>query len=480
MRTTPAAWDVNALLAEIADIGRDRLRGGYSRHVFDPSERSLREWFVTRSRDLDLDVEHDKNSNIWSYWGPRGNDTIATGSHLDSVPGGGAFDGPLGVASALSAVAAMKADGIGPRRPLAVVAFAEEEGSRFGFACLGSRLATGAIDPARARALTDADGVTFGEAAAEFGLDPDGIGRDDARLASLAAFVELHVEQGRGLVDMGAPVALASGILAHGRWRLAFTGEGNHAGTTVMADRRDPVAAAAAAILAAREIAAARDNPAAGSHARATVGRVVPLPGGTNVIASRADAWLDVRAGTDAAVRDLIAEIAGAIRAGAAEHRCDVEITEESYAGATIFDPALRDRLSAALVTRQPPRGEPFGGEPLRGEPAFAAPLRGEPAFAAPFGEEPGAAPPVLATGAGHDAGVLASVLPTAMLFVRNPTGVSHSPYETATAADCRAGADSLRSVLEALLGLGLRRTPSYTLRRGVTGNGPRSRRRRE
>ncbi|MGH3169520.1 MAG: allantoate amidohydrolase [Trebonia sp.] len=416
MQTTPAGWDVNALLKEIAGIGRDPVRGGYSRHLFDSSERSLREWFAARSRDLGLTVEQDKNSNIWSYWGPRGNDTVATGSHLDSVPGGGAFDGPLGVASALSAVAAMKTDGIVPRRPLAVVAFAEEEGSRFGVACLGSRLSAGAIDPDRANGLTDADGVTFRDAAAEFGLDPDAIGRDDARLADLAAFVELHVEQGRGLIDIGTPVALASSILAHGRWRLTFIGEGNHAGTTVMSDRRDPVAAAAAAVLTAREIATGRDAPAAGSHARATVGRIVPVPGGTNVIASRVDAWLDVRAGTDAAVGSLLREITRLVRARAADHNCDVEIAEESYASAVAFDAALRERLGAALAARN------------------------------------GDVPPVLATGAGHDAGVLAGVLPTAMLFVRNPTGVSHSPYETATAADCAEGARALRVVLQEML----------------------------
>lgn len=420
MQTPPAAWDVSALLAQIEDVGRDPARGGYSRHLFDSSERSLRQWFVTRSRDLGLHVEQDQNSNIWAYWGPRGRGTIATGSHLDSVPGGGAFDGPLGAASALSAVAAMQADGLAPRRPLAVVAFAEEEGSRFGVACLGSRLSAGAIEPGRARALADSGGVTFAQAAADFGLDPDGIGRDDARLADLAAFVELHVEQGRGLADIGAPVALASGILAHGRWRLEFTGEGNHAGTTVMAGRRDPMAAAAAAVLAAREIAMARDNPAAGTHARATVGRLVPVPGGSNVIASRVHAWLDVRAGTDEAVRALLAEITGTVRARAAAHGCDAEITEESYAGAVTFDARLRDRLSAALAGSVP---------------------------SGPLG-----AVPVLATGAGHDAGVLAAVVPTAMLFVRNPTGVSHSPRETATAADCAEGARALRDVLENLL----------------------------
>jgi beta-ureidopropionase / N-carbamoyl-L-amino-acid hydrolase len=410
MRISPPGWDITELLGEIASTGRDSVRGGYSRHLFDSAERSLRDWFTARSQSLGLDVEVDKNSNIWAHWGEAGPGTIGVGSHLDSVPGGGAFDGPLGVASALSAIAAMRADGVRPDRPVAVVAFTEEEGSRFGVSCLGSKLMTGAITPDTVNQLTDADGVTFRAAAARFGLDPDGIGPDPDRLASLAAFVELHVEQGRGLIDIGEPVAAASGILAHGRWRLTFTGEGNHAGATTMADRRDPVVAAAAAILAAQEIAVKLDDPARGSHARATVGRLVPVPGGTNVIASRVDAWLDVRGDTDAATRALLAEISAAVQARAAEYGCDAEVTEESYSGPVIFDLALRDRLTATL------------GDP-----------------------------PILATGAGHDAGVLASVLPTAMLFVRNPTGVSHSPYESASDADCRAGVQALKKSLIAI-----------------------------
>ena len=203
-------WDVVDLLGEIADIGRDSFRGGYSRHLFEPAELALREWFTRRAKALGLYVELDRNGNIWAYWGARGSGTIALGSHLDSVPGGGAFDGPLGVASALSAVARLRAQGVVPARPVAVVAFAEEEGSRFGVACLGSKLMVGAIDPARAARLTDATGVTFAEAAAAVGLDPGELGRDGERLASLAAFVELHVEQGRGLADMGAPVAAAT------------------------------------------------------------------------------------------------------------------------------------------------------------------------------------------------------------------------------------------------------------------------------
>ncbi|HTR94457.1 MAG TPA: allantoate amidohydrolase [Trebonia sp.] len=412
------SWDVVDLLAEIADVGRDPVRGGYSRHVFEPAELELRAWFTRRARALGLTVEPDRNGNIWAHWGQPGPGTVGTGSHLDSVPGGGAYDGPLGVVAALSAVARLKEDRFVPVRPLAVIAFAEEEGSRFGIACLGSKLMTGAVDPAEIAARTDAAGVTFAQAAAAAGVDPAGIGRDEERLSSLGCLVELHVEQGRALEDIGAPVAVASAILAHGRWRLTFYGEGNHAGATPMTGRRDPVVAASAAVLAARDIAAAADNPGGGVSARATVGRIVPVPGGTNVIASRVDAWLDVRGDTDPATRALVAGISAAMQIASAKQGCRMEITRESYLPEVAFDPGLRDRLRAALA---------------------AVPE---------FGEVP-----VLATGAGHDAGVLAAELPTAMLFVRNPTGVSHAPGESAPDDDCRAGAAALATVLRALAG---------------------------
>ncbi len=412
------SWDVVDLLAEIADVGRDPVRGGYSRHVFEPAELELRAWFTRRATALGLAVAPDKNGNIWAHWGEPGPGTVGTGSHLDSVPGGGALDGPLGVASALCAVASLRERGFAPVRPVAVIAFAEEEGSRFGIACLGSKLMTGALDPVAMAEREDATGITFAQAAAAAGVDPAGTGRDGKRLASLGCFVELHVEQGRALEDIGAPVAVASAILAHGRWRLTFTGEGNHAGATPMAGRRDPVVAASAAVLAAREIAAARDNPAGGVNARATVGRLVPLPGGTNVIASRVDAWLDVRGDTDAAARALAAEITAAVQIAAGRHGCHTEITRESYLPEVAFDAGLQGRLRTLLA----------------GMPQFGA-------------------VPVLATGAGHDAGVLAAELPTAMLFVRNPTGVSHAPDESASAADCRAGASALAAVLADLAG---------------------------
>ncbi|MGY2080096.1 allantoate amidohydrolase [Modestobacter sp. SYSU DS0657] len=396
------------LLSQIADTGRDGARGGWSRPVFSRPERELLDWAREQCSRRGLEVEVDRNGVLWAWWNPAGLplvDAVVTGSHLDSVPGGGAFDGPLGVASALRAVDLLRERDVEPARPLAVTVFPEEEGSRFGVACLGSRLLTGALPAERALALRDPDGNTLADVARRAGLDPDRMGRDDAAVGRIGAFVELHVEQGRGLVDLAAPVAVGTSILGHGRWRVTVHGQGNHAGTTLLADRRDPVVAAAHVVLAVRAVAA--EHPGT----RATVGRFQPVPGGTNVIASRVDLWLDVRHPQDAVTAAVVAEIGRRAAVAAAGEGCSVEVHEESVSPTVDFHPGLRDRVAAAV---------------------------------------PGA--PQLPTGAGHDAGVLAERVPTAMLFVRNPSGVSHSPEEHVEDADAERGSVALADVLESLV----------------------------
>lgn len=389
--------------AALLPVGRDEATGGYHRFAWTPPELECRAWFLDEARRRDLDVEHDANGNMVAWWYPDGGargDAVLTGSHLDSVPGGGAFDGPLGVVSAFAAVDLLRARGFAPARPIGIAAFAEEEGARFGVACLGSRLLTGAIDPARARGLTDADGRTFAEVMHNAGLDPQAIGPDEDLLGRIGCHVELHVEQGRALRE---PVGVASSIVPHGRWRFDFAGEGNHAGTTALPDRRDPMLPFAAMVLAARE--AAERNGAV-----ATVGKVRVVPGGVNAIASSVTAWLDARGPEDAAVRRTVREAGEAARVAARPHRVGVDVAEESYTEVVDFNLALRDRVGAAL-----------GGAP------------------------------VLPTGAGHDAGVLSARVPAAMLFVRNPTGVSHAPAESAEPADCLAGVEALAAVLDDL-----------------------------
>lgn len=396
--------DFDALWNDLASIGA-RRDGGYDRFAWTAEDALLRRWFAAQAAARDLMVETDRNGNQWAWWGRRGPGTVVTGSHLDSVPGGGAFDGPLGVVSGFLAVDELRRRGVTPRRPIAVANFVDEEGARFGLACMGSRLLCGEVAPAAARALTDARGTTLAEAMAGHGADPDAIGADPDRLEEISAFVELHVEQGRGLVDRGAVVGVATAIWPHGRWRFRFSGEGNHAGTTRLEDRRDPMLPFASTVLAARQ--AARR---VGAHT--TFGRVEVRPNGANAIASRVDAWLDARAATPTAVARVVDEVKAHARQVAVGHGVDVEVASQSSSPAVQFAEELRERLGATLAAR------------CRG------PV------------------PQLPTGAGHDAGVLAAFVPAAMLFVRNPTGISHSPAEHAERADCLAGVGALSDVL--------------------------------
>lgn len=403
----PHTASVAGLLDQISATGADTQRGGFTRPVFSIPELDLRSWFIEQATNRGLAVETDRNGVIWAWWdiasGDRSN-ALVTGSHLDSVPGGGPYDGPLGVASALVAVDILRNRLAAPARAIAIAVFPEEEGSRFGVACLGSRLMTGAIDADKARNLRDDEGTTFAEAAAANGLDPRFLGQDHETLSNIGTFIELHVEQGRGLIDLDRSVAIGSSILGHGRWRLSVHGQGNHAGTTLMADRKDPMVAAAKIIVSIRD--SAKSHP----QARATVGRLQPVPGGTNVIASRVDLWLDVRHPDDAVTAAVVEDILGNSQILAAEEGCSVDLREESLSRTVHFDRPLRDRLELLLPDA-----------------------------------------PVLDTGAGHDAGVLSELLPTAMLFVRNPSGISHSPEEYVENEDAEAGATALATALEGL-----------------------------
>src|SRR5699024_4436072 len=243
--------DVVSLLSQIEDTGRDTRGPGYQRPGFSATERELRDWFLAEADRRGLDTEIDANGITWAWATPPGENAVVTGSHLDYVPGGGEFDGPPRVASARpAAVAELKASGAleRARRPLARAVFPGGEGSRFGVACLGSRLLTGAIETDRALGLKDSAGDTFADVARGYGLDPDRVGRDQSRLAGIGSFIELHVEQGIGLAGTDQAVAIGSSIIGHGRWHFSFTGQGNHAGTTPMSHRADPVVAASRVI----------------------------------------------------------------------------------------------------------------------------------------------------------------------------------------------------------------------------------------
>lgn len=382
---------IHKLLDGLAPIGLHPASQGYRRFSWSPADLEMRKWFSEQGKARDLAVLTDRNGNLWAFHGdPDADHLVCTGSHLDSVPDGGAYDGPLGIASAFAALDVLMARGLHPQRALAIVAFTEEEGARFGVACLGSRLLTGAIEPSLARSLVDLDGITLSDAMTAAGLDPDRIGPEPEVISRINSFVELHIEQGRALDVLKRSVGIGSGIWPHGRWRIEFEGRADHAGTARMDDRDDPMVAFAATVARVTE-------EATRLGARSTFGRVHVTPNATNAIPSRVTAWLDARASNQATLHQVLSQVDPSIR-----------ITNESLTARVEFDEGLRKRLTELLER-----------------------------------------PPPMATAAGHDAGILASAgVPAAMLFVRNPSGVSHSPGESATPEDCEAGVEALAAVL--------------------------------
>ena len=222
----------------------------------------------------------------------------------------------------------------------------------------------------------------------------------------VGCFVELHVEQGRDLVDRDRPVGVASMIWPHGRYRFDFAGEANHAGTTRMEDRRDPMLSYAMTALAANKQARL-------SGQRVTFGRIDVQPNGTNAVPSRVTGWMDARAETSGDLEALVGQVRRQAEERAGRDGTTLEVTAESVSPEVRFDEALAARIASG---------------------------------------QDGGDWPVIPTMAGHDAGVLQTAgVPTAMLFVRNPTGVSHSPAEFAEMADCLAGVEALAGTLERL-----------------------------
>ncbi|MDX6357957.1 MAG: beta-ureidopropionase / N-carbamoyl-L-amino-acid hydrolase [Nocardioidaceae bacterium] len=407
--------DFEQMWAELGPIGRSSGSGGYFRQPFTTAERELRAWFDEQAATRGLRVEEDSYGNAVAWWdlpivrddlvGGEGQDRqerhepsgLLVGSHLDSVLDGGAYDGPLGVVSSFAAVDRLRERGVVPTRSVGVAAFVEEEGSRFGLACLGSRLATGAMTWEAARGLRDRDGTAYGDVVA---------GGSSDLLTGVGCYVELHVEQGRDLVDRGRAIGVASRIWPHGRYRVDITGTANHAGTTRMEDRHDPMLTYAMTALAANKQARVTGQ-------RATFGRLETTPNSTNSVSSAVTAWLDVRAETDQELADLVATITRQADERAERDGTTLTVTAESVSGSTEFDGDLAARIAADHAD----------------------------------GDWP-----VIATQAGHDAGILsAQGIPSAMLFVRNPTGVSHSPSEHAEVADCLAGVDALAETIARL-----------------------------
>jgi N-carbamoyl-L-amino-acid hydrolase len=380
------------------------------------ANRRAREYLVGRLETAGLSVRVDAVGNVAGRWTPDSADPeaepVTAGSHLDSVPEGGIFDGPLGVYAALEAVRAIQDAGVDPARPIEVVSFTEEEGATFGPGLLGSSVAVGERSVDEALSLTDDAGRTLGGALEAIGFA--GEGRLDA--SGWDAWLELHVEQHTALEDAGVPVGVVTDVTGITHCDATIRGEANHAGSTPMGrdDRTDALAAAAEVMLAVEEAAEGRtsEDPAAVG----TVGSLTVSPNATNVVPGRVDLGVDVRSVERDSMEFLVGATKQSLTNAEAERGVETTFAREFDVEPTPMAERCRGALRAA--------GERAGIETLD-----------------------------LHSGAAHDSMYVARVTDAGMLFASSRDGVSHNPAEWTNWGDCAAATLVLAGALADLAG---------------------------
>jgi len=359
-----------------------------------------------RMEALGMTVRVDSAGNLRGLWQPEGASgrRLILGSHIDTVPDAGAYDGVLGVALALEW--AELAQDLNLSLPIEVIAFSEEEGVRFGVPFIGSRAVAGRFDP-ELLALVDADGVTLEASIRNFGLDPARIG-EAAIDSNVAGMVEIHIEQGPVLEAEGLGLAAVTAIVGQTRVVFKFAGQANHAGTTPMRLRHDALAGAAEWIAAVEAIAQRAEGLVA------TVGKIDTEPNASNVVPGTVTASLDVRHEYDATRADAVDSLIEKAAAIAARRGLALECTRLMDQPAVPMDEQLTAFLAEAIEA---------AGLPARR----------------------------MTSGAGHDAMVMAARVPAALLFLRSPGGISHHPAETVREEDVEAVLHAGRKFLERL-----------------------------
>ena len=380
--------------------------GRTTRRFLVPPVHEVHALLRSRMESLGMTVHVDAVGNLRGHWKPPGAQSkrLVIGSHIDTVPNAGAYDGVLGVALALEWV--NLAQELNLLLPIEVIAFSEEEGVRFGVPFLGSRAVAGWFDPTLL-GLKDADGATLADAIRDFGLDPRQIGAVTLD-GDVLGFVEMHIEQGPVLESEGLSVAAVSAIVGQSRLTLEFCGQANHAGTTPMYLRHDALAGAAEWISGVESVARQIDGLIA------TVGKIDVEPNAVNVIAGAARLSLDVRHADDHTRKAAVESLLERAQAIAAKRGLALESTQQMDQPAVPMD----ERLTAYLV---------------------------EAISAASLPEKR------MTSGAGHDAMVMAARVPTTMLFLRSPGGISHHPDETVREEDVEAALKIGRKFLEIL-----------------------------
>ena len=388
-------------LAALAEF-RDPESPGWTRKVFSPPFLRSREWLLQRMRDAGLTVHRDPAGNlIGTLAGPR--PALVSGSHTDTVEGGGRFDGPVGVLAALEVARSIQQSGVTLRHELRVVDYLGEEPNDFGMSCIGSRAIAGSLT-AEHLGLRDQSERTLAEAIASAGGDPARIGDAAWKQGEVAAAVELHIEQGPVLEDAGVPLAIVTGIVGIERLTATFDGQADHAGTTPMDRRHDALSAAAEAVLALERLAAHGGGVS-------NTGKIAAEPGALNVVPGHVRIWVELRSIEAQWLDEQHARFEEAAREAGRRRGVGVEVAVLSRTEPVITSDVVRSAMKSAA--------DGLGLRHL-----------------------------TLPSGAGHDTGHMAGLGPVGMLFVPSAGGRSHCPEEWTSPEQLEAGASALLATL--------------------------------
>jgi allantoate deiminase len=398
---------LTSLVEQLGRVGAQSA-GGIIRPLYSPPWREAQDMVATMMSNAGLIVREDAVGNVFGRLaGDTAGPVLLTGSHIDTVVHGGLYDGALGVLSAIVALEACAAAGGTPRQTVEVVSLCEEESSRFHANYFGTRSILGLVAENEPELLADLDGVTLAEAARSVGLDPTRFG--DAHRDDIDTFLELHIEQGRTLIDAGIDVGVVDVITGFSWLEVVVDGRTDHAGATAMTNRRDALQAATRMITAVEGVALAQGHPAV-----ATTGMVRVHPGGANIVPGRVEFTIDVRHPE----LDILDQMVTAMR-----EQCTAVATDRGV------------QVDLTVLKKTPPHTLDAG---LRAVLQQAADTCG-----VTWGELP--------SGAGHDSQTMGTHVKAAMLFVPSVDGRSHSPAENSTPHACAQGASVLATALRLL-----------------------------
>ena len=396
---------LNQTLGELGRLGE--TPDGMVRVAYSPEDIAGREYTVNLMREAGLETRIDTAGNIIGL--RAGSDAslpaIALGSHTDTVPNGGKYDGALGVMAAIEAVRTLQQQGHQTRHPVEVINFTNEEGTRFHRWLVGSRSMAGLLEQEDLDAVDD-DGYGLGPCLADIGGDISRIGESVRSSGELAAYFELHIEQGPNLYRSGTPIGVVTGITGRAVFEVEIEGKSNHAGTTPMSSRRDALVSASKLVLAIQKMAAEQEICRV-----STVGSIKAVPNAVNVIPGNASIGLEFRDTDMEALAAAERELRRITDQAAVDDAVDIEVNRHRFTSSVQIDQEMQDLVAEAA-------------------------------------ENCGMTWESMPSGAGHDAQAMASIAPVAMLFVPSVDGISHSIEEYSAPEDCANGAQVLLELL--------------------------------